>query len=54
LNVDQIIEYLTSEADEIRDVLASNEGYQTEYFTGALEAIEGAIKFIQDDVLPIK
>jgi hypothetical protein len=46
MNIENILEYLTTEADEVRDVLATNEGYQTEYFTGALEAIEGAINFI--------
>lgn len=46
MNTQQILDYLITEADEIRDVLAENEGYQTEYLTGALEALEGAINFI--------
>lgn len=49
MNIELILDYLTTEADEVRDVLASNEGYQTEYLTGALEALEGAIEFIRGD-----
>ena len=47
MKIEQILEYLASEADEIRDVLTTKQGYETKYFEGALEALEDAINFIE-------
>lgn len=48
MNTQELLDYLNAEIDEIRDVLATFEGYQTEYLTGALEALEGVINFLGD------
>ena len=48
MNTQQLLDYLHSELDEILDVLARFEGYQTAYLTGFLEALEGVIKFLVD------
>lgn len=46
MNTQELLDYLTSEIEDINDVLGTVEGYQTDYLTGALEALEGVINFI--------